>query len=231
MAQIGWGKPKIETCPSVNGKANNAWQEIDTPKQNTFNIDTELGAVTEAIEEGGNVVDSRTAANKYFVEWDQFVKKGKKLPFEDFNGIIEGEHALRVTPEDADNVGFLVERCTIRATKKFTSEEGTIVHYKAQILKPAEGQMLKEYYANALTLDKYKLYFGNAADSSGKVVTATSAGNVTAVKDANWITVSTSGKATTVKVTANDTGALRVGVVSITADGKTSHVEVTQIPS
>lgn len=231
MAILSWGKCKIEFAASKAGAPNGAWKEIDTPKENTTKITPTAGTEVTATEEGGEAVDSRTGKNSYSFEFDLFVKKGVARPFNDNDGVIAGEFAFRITPEDESTEGSQIDRCSLRVEESYTTADGKILHYVAKCLKPAAGKIVKEYVADELKLDKTKLYFGNAADTTGKVVTASSTGNVTASKDADWITVSTSGKATTVKVEANTTGNVRTGVVTITADGKSSRVEVTQIPA
>lgn len=231
MAILSWGKPKIQTAASIGGVPNSSWLDIDTPKENTTKITPTAGNEITALEEGGEVVDSRTGKNSYTFEFDLFVKKGVARPFEDNDGVIAGEYAFRITPEDESNEGAQIDRCSLRVEESYTTADGKILHYVAKCLKPAAGKIVKPYTAKGLTLDKYKLYFGSAADNTGKVVTATSTGNVTATKNASWITASTSGKTTTVKVSANDTNDVRTGIVTITADGTSSQVEITQIPA
>ena len=231
MAILSWGKCNIECADSVAGAPVGVWKEIDTPKADTTKITPTAGTEVVATEEGGEVVDSRTGKNSYTFEFDLFVKKGVARPFDDNDGVIAGEYAFRITPEDESNEGVQIDRCSLRVEESYTTADGKILHYVAKCLKPAAGKIVKPYIANSLTLDKTKLYFGSAADNTGKVVTATSTGNVTAVKDASWITVSTSDKATTIKVSANNTGNSRTSIVTITADGKSAQVEVTQIPA
>ena len=231
MAILAWGKCKIEFANSVAGTPSGIWTEIDTPKEDTTKITPTAGAEVTAIEEGGEVVDFRTAKNSYTFEFDLFVKKGVARSFDDNDGVIPGEFAFRITPEDASNEGVQIDRCSLRVEESYTTADGKILHYVAKCLKPASGKIIKPYVANGLVISKAKLYFSNAADTTGKVITATSTGNVTASKDASWITVSTSGKDTTVKVEANTTGNVRIGVVTITADGKSAQAEIVQIPA
>lgn len=232
MAILSWGKPRIQFAASVAGVPNGGWTDIDTPKQDTTKITPTAGTEVTATEEGGEVVDSRSGKNSYSFEFDLFVKKGVARPFADTDGVIPGDFAFRIVPEDPSNEGAQIDRCTLRVEENFTAADGKILHYVAKCLKPATGRIVKPYVENGLTLDKTKLYFGNAADTTGKVVTATSTGNVTAaVSSESWATASASGKAVTIKVTANTTGAMRTAIVSITADGLTSQVEVVQIPA
>lgn len=151
MALLSWGKPGIETTTSTDGApgAAAAWREIDTPKENTTKLTPTAGTSTEAIEEGGDIVDFRTGKTKFQLEFDLFVKKGKKRPWDDEDGIIEGEHAFRITPEDEDCEGIQIDRCKLRVEESYATAEGKMLHYVAQILKPKNGKKVKPYFKNA----------------------------------------------------------------------------------
>lgn len=150
MALLSWGKPTIETTTSTNGApaASATWTAIDTPKDTTTKLNPTAGTEVEAVEEGGDVVDSRTGKNKYQFEFDHFVKKGKDRPWEDNDGIIAGEHAFRVTPEDEDCEGIQIDRCTLRVEENYSTADGIMLHYVAKVLKPAIGKMVKPYFKN-----------------------------------------------------------------------------------
>lgn len=146
MATLNWGKMKLQTKPSEGGEPKNSaeWKAIDTPKNGTTKIDTTEGNVTEALEEGGGVVDSRTEQSKYKLEFDLFVKKDTDPPFEDVDGVIQGEHAFRLIPEDPTAKGYIVDRAQVSVTESFTSAEGGLMHYVIKVLKPKEGKFLKK---------------------------------------------------------------------------------------
>lgn len=147
MSVLSWGKPQIETTPSTNGApASSAmWTKIDTPKKDTTKLTPTAGEESEALEEGGEPVDSRTGKNKYTFEFDLFVKKGGTRPWEDNDGVISGEHAFRLTPEDDACEGILIDRCTLRLEDSYSTAEGILLHYVAKVLKPATGKMVKPY--------------------------------------------------------------------------------------
>lgn len=233
MAILSWGKPKIKHAESVDGSpATGAqWKEIDTPKQDTTKVTPTAGNEVTANEEGGEVVDSRVGKNTYQFEFDIFVKKGQPRPFEDEDGFIKGEHAFRVIPEDDACEGMQIDRCTLRVEESYSAADGKLLHYVAKCLKPATGKTVKPYIDNGLTVDKPILYFGNAADTTGKEITVTSTGNISAATSSeSWATVTTSGKKATVKVTANNTNSARKAVITITADSRSAQVDVLQIP-
>lgn len=150
MSVLSWGKPKIETAPSTDGApgASATWKEIDTPKEDTTKLTPTAGTEQEATEEGGELVDSRKGKNKYTFEFDLFVKKGKKRPWEDNDGVIAGEHAFRLTPEDEDCEGIQIDRSTLSLEDSYATADGILLHYVAKVLKPKEGKMVKPYFKN-----------------------------------------------------------------------------------
>ena len=151
MALLSWGKPLIETTTSTDGApaASASWTAIDTPKDGTTKLNPTAGTEQEAIEEGGDIVDSRTGKNKYTFEFDLFVKKGKQRPWQDTDGVISGEHAFRVTPEDDTCEGIQIDRCTLRVEENYSTAEGILLHYVAKVLKPTTGKMVKPYTKNS----------------------------------------------------------------------------------
>ena len=148
MAILSWGKCKIEHSVS-NGMAGTNWTELDTPKENTTKLTPTAGTVQEAKEEGGAVVDSRVGKNSYEFEFDLFVKKGVTRPFDDDDGVINGEHAFRVTPEDTACEGILIDRSSLRVEERYSTEEGKMLHYVAKVLKPTTGKMVKPFTAGS----------------------------------------------------------------------------------
>lgn len=151
MAILSWGKLKIETTPSENGepKSGATWKVLDTPKNGTTKIETTAGNVVEALEEGGGVVDSRTEVNKFQLEFDLFVKKGVAAPFTDVDGVIPGEHAFRITPEDPKAVGYVINRAQVSVQESYTSADGGILHYVVKALKPKTGGFVQHYQAQS----------------------------------------------------------------------------------
>lgn len=71
------------------------------------------------------------------------------------------------------------------------------------------------------------LSFAKSADTTGKAISVTATGVVTAQSSESWATVEVSEKIVTVKVTANS-GSKRTALVTILADDKAATVEVTQ---
>jgi hypothetical protein len=153
MALLSWGKPTIQHATSSDGAPSGEWTDIDTPKQDTTKITPTAGTETTAQEEGGDIVDVRNAKNTYQLEFDLFVKKGKARPFEDNDGVIAGEHAFRVIPEDDECEGAQIDRSTIRLEDSYTSADGILLHYVIRPLKPKTGKTVKPYYKSTGTTE------------------------------------------------------------------------------
>lgn len=148
MAVISWGKPsQFQTTTSVDGApgADGAWEDIETPKDGTLQINVTEGAETTATEEGGGLVDVRYNPNTYELTFTEFVKKGKTSIFADNDGVIEGEHAFRFLPEDDTCEGRQIDRSTVRVVETYTVADGILRQYKAKCLKPKTGNTVKKY--------------------------------------------------------------------------------------
>lgn len=147
MAVLSWGKCKIETTPSTNGAPTTpeSWEALDTPKEDTTKITPTAGTEKTATEEGGELVDVRYGKNTYTLEFDLFVKKGGERPFEDSDGLIAGEHAFRITPEDEECEGAQIDRSVVRCDESYSTADGKMLHYVARCLKPKTGKTVKPY--------------------------------------------------------------------------------------
>jgi hypothetical protein len=145
MSVLSWGKPKLEKTTSTGGVAGSTWTEIDTPKEDTCKLTVTAGSEVTATQEGGEIVDIRYNPATYVLEFDLFVKKGAARPFEDNNGIISGEYAFRLTPEDTACEGFIMPRAVVKVEESYAAADGILLHYEAKALKPANGNMVQPY--------------------------------------------------------------------------------------
>lgn len=148
---LSWGTPDIEFASSANGapEANAAWTHLPIPKSDTTKLTATAGTETVATEEGGGIVDVRNGKNSFQFEFDLFRKKGETPPFTQNDGLIAGEWAFRLTPEETSCPGILIERNALRVETSYTTADGIIDHYVARCLKPATGNTVKPYQAGA----------------------------------------------------------------------------------
>jgi hypothetical protein len=230
MAKISWGKPTLEIAPLNNGVAG-AFTPFPTPVEGSTKLTTEKGTKLEAPLEGGELADIRYNKSKYTAELELYKTAGKSKPIPDADGVIETEYALRLTPEDPANEGWIIDRASVSVEDTWDSKTGHKWKYTFEALKPATGAILKPYAAQVLAVTPTSLAFTAAADSAGKAITATSSGSLTYAGksgDSEWLTVTRSGKVATVKVAANANSEGRSAYVTLTADGKSAAVLVTQ---
>jgi hypothetical protein len=145
-SKLKWGKMTVEIAPITAGTIG-TYTAIFTPKQGGFALNVEDGNKLEAFIEGGERIDVRQDAKKYSFEFQVLLGEGLEKPIEDVDGIILGEYAIRVIPENALLDGFLMERASVSVSETFTSEEGHLATYTFEALKPTSGKMLKPYTA------------------------------------------------------------------------------------
>lgn len=153
MSVLSWGKPTVEFTKSVNGapatEPSASWTAFPEIKEDTAKLTTTEGTKKEATEEGGDVVDTRRGKNKYVFELEIFVKKGDEKPIEDEDGVIVDNYAVRLTPEDEECEGFLIENATVSVTESWSSADGKLWKYTFDAKKPKTGKTLKPYTKSA----------------------------------------------------------------------------------
>lgn len=144
MAVLSWGKPKVEfakTEPAtgLGPSGDTGWTPFGEIKEDSASLDVTEGERIEATEEGGGVVDARRKANKYVFVLELFVKKGDTRPIPDINGIIADNYAVRLTPEDAECEGFLLDKTNVTVSERWTAAEGKILRYTFDAIKPGKN--------------------------------------------------------------------------------------------
>ena len=147
MSVLSWGKPTIEVALLGADGTPGEWTEIDTPKQDTSQLTTEAGTKTEATEEGGGTVDVRYDKSKYTFVCQLFAKKGGSKPIEDNDGVVLDNYAVRLTPEDPTNVGFVMDKTNVSLVDTWSAADGKLWQYTFEGLVPSEGKILKPYTA------------------------------------------------------------------------------------
>lgn len=153
MAQLSWGKPTIEfgKC-GTNGVAPTTWTKLAfDPVENSTKLTPTKGEKKEAKVEGGENEAVKYAKNTYVFEFEVRAAKGRVKPIEDADGVVEGEYAVRLTPEDATVEGILIDRATVSVEETFDTAEGKKWKYTFDVLKPAEGNQVKPYNSLAVS--------------------------------------------------------------------------------
>lgn len=236
MAILSYGKPLIELAPvDIDGNIGR-WFAIDTPKENTSNLETSAGDKTEYIEEGGGLVDSYQKKSKYTLKFELFGKKGKTKPIKDNNGVITQNYAARITPEDPSTLGLFMPRCSASCDETWSTQDGILWKYSFDgLLSPDYEEIYDNFTPTELlrTSDNYVAF--SATEEEDKEVTCeVGAGatlSITKEEDMSWVTASAEGGKVTISVSANTTGEKRVGWLTITDGQRTAELKVIQSAS
>ncbi|MBD3591490.1 hypothetical protein [Bacteroides sp. GM023] len=149
MAQLSWGKPTIEfgKC-GANGAAPTTWTKLAyDPVESSTKLTPTKGEKKEAKVEGGENEAVKYARNTYAFEFEVRAAKDRVKPIADADGVVEGEYAFRLTPEDATCEGILIERSVVSLEESYDTAEGKKWKYTVDVLKPASGNQVKPYLA------------------------------------------------------------------------------------
>ena len=143
MAVIGWGKPTIVISKLDTSGEPTTWTEVPTPAEDTTNLTTTKGDKTEAKLEGGANEDVKYGRNTYALAYQIRIAKGKTMPFKALDGVVEGEYAVAVQPEDPTVPGIMIKKSVVSAEDTFATAEGGAVIYTHDALQPNEGSQVE----------------------------------------------------------------------------------------
>lgn len=152
MAQLSWGKPSIEfgKC-GADGAAPTTWDKLAfDPVENSTKLTPTKGEKKEAKVEGGENEAVKYGKNTYVFEFEVRGAKGRTKPIPDSDGVVEGEYAVRLTPEDPTVEGILIDKSTVSVEETFDTAEGKKWKYTFDVLKPTTGNQVKPYTAPAV---------------------------------------------------------------------------------
>jgi hypothetical protein len=147
MSKISWGKPTLEIAPVSAAGVIGTYTALPIPVKDSTQLTTEKGEKLEAPLEGGELADVRYDKNKYTCEFELYKTKGASKPITDDDGIVETEYALRLTPEDPTNEGWLMKRASVSVEDTWAANIGHKWKYTFEALKPTTGKLLEPYTA------------------------------------------------------------------------------------
>lgn len=146
MPELSWGKPRIKIGKlAANGATPSSWIELPTPIENTTKLTVQKGEKKEAKIEGGENEAVKYSANIYALELEIRSAKGRAKPVEDTDGIIEGEYAVILQPENPTAEGLQIDRCVVSVEDSYDGER---IRYIFNVLKPNVGSQVKYKHIN-----------------------------------------------------------------------------------
>lgn len=132
MSTISWGKPRL-IAKKLGGSGT--WLELPTPVQDSTELTTTKGEKKEAKIEGGENEDVKYERNTYSLAASIRAAKDRKKPFDDADGVIDGNYAFVLIPEDPTNRGFVFRKSVISAADSFTAADGGVWEYVVDAIK------------------------------------------------------------------------------------------------
>ncbi|EJW96425.1 hypothetical protein EVA_15468 [gut metagenome] len=111
--------------------------------ENSTKLTPTKGKKMEAKIEGGENEAVKYGANTYTLEFEIRIGKGRKKPIEDVDGVIDGEYALKLQPEDKTVEGLKIDRSSLSVEETYDTENGTKLKYTVDVLKPETGNQVK----------------------------------------------------------------------------------------
>lgn len=159
MAVIGWGRPTIVISKLDSSGEPTTWSEVPTPAEDSTSLTTTKGDKTEAKLEGGANEDVKYGRNTYALAYQIRVAKGKEMPFVALDGVVDGEYAVAVQPEDPSVPGIMIKKSVVSAEDTYSTAEGGAIVYTHDALQPNEGSQVEW---GVITIQR---------DSDGKTIT------------------------------------------------------------
>lgn len=141
MSNLSWGKPRI-FVKDIDAETPK-WNELNTPVQNSTELQTTKGDKLEAPVEGGENEDVKYKDGKYAVLYNIRKKKSRAVPIPNKNGVASHHYAFCLMPEDKTNLGFYVENSSVTVDDTFTADDGAIWAINHDAIAAASGNTVK----------------------------------------------------------------------------------------
>lgn len=141
MGNLSWGKPRIfvKDLDTENSK----WKELNTPVQDTTELQPTKGDKMEAPVEGGENEEVKYKDGKYAVVYNIRKYKGRAMPIPNKNGVAPNHYAFCLMPEDNTNIGFYVEKTTVTVDDTFTPADGAVWAINHDAIAATSGNTVK----------------------------------------------------------------------------------------
>lgn len=164
--ELAWGKCTIKIGKlQENGDEPNSWIDIPTPIEDSTKLTPTKGKKMEAKIEGGANEAVKYGANTYLFEFEIRAGKGRKKPIDDVDGVINGEYAIKVQPEDKTVEGIRIDRSTLSLEETYDTANGVKWKYSADVLKPKTGNQVKQEVINFNTAGSLRVVISDDGGS------------------------------------------------------------------
>lgn len=182
MSKLSWGKPRIFVKDLDTNDA--PWVELNTPVQDSTELQPTKGNKMEAPIEGGENEDVMYQASKYAVVYNIRKLKGRSVPIPHKNGVVSKNYAFMLMPEDGTNIGFYIEKTTVTVDDNFKCAEGAAWNIQHDAIAAASGNTVK--WGTVVVAAKtdegatgHTITFTETQLAEGQTTATTETGNVT----------------------------------------------------
>ena len=141
MSNLSWGKPRI-FIKDLDAETP-AWKELNTPVQDSTELQPTKGDKMEAPVEGGENEEVKYKDSTFAVVYNIRKYKGRQVPIPNKNGVASHHYAFMLQPEDPANIGFYIEKTAVTVDDTFTTADGAIWAIQHDALAPASGNTVK----------------------------------------------------------------------------------------
>lgn len=179
MSNLSWGKPRIFVKDLDTQNAD--WKELNTPVQDSTELQPTKGDKMEAPVEGGELEDVKYKDSTFAVVYNIRKKKGREVPIPNKNGVAMKQYAFMLQPEDPSNIGFYIERSSVSVDDTFNANDGAIWAIQHDAVAATSGNTVKwgtVAIANG-TGDTKTITFTETQLAEGQETATTVTGNVT----------------------------------------------------
>lgn len=142
------------------------------------------------------------------------------------SGETEGDTKITIWGLDYLKSEVITGLATVGVTVSSNATDASIIN-TINTLSAKKEATLKDALVPYPEATPTTLTFTKDADTTGKVITVSTAGTVTATSDESWCTVTVASKKVTAKVEANS-GAERTATITVTQNSKSVTIAVTQ---
>jgi len=164
MATVSWGAPTLEFIKLGQGvdpsqasawaSGSNSYVKIkgDILLEDSSQLNTSDGETKTLKNEFGEDVDRKQMPASYDFETSVIKKKGETVvqtAFSPVNGIVDGDWAMRLTPEDWQTTGFAFYKCSISTAKGWNADQGALDIIRVAGLLPdgTSKEICRDYVA------------------------------------------------------------------------------------
>ena len=141
MSNLSWGKPRIFVKDLDTENA--PWKELNTPVQDSTELQSTKGDRMDAPIEGGENEETKYKDSSFAVVYNIRKYKGRAVPIPNKNGVAKKHYAFMLQPEDPTNIGFYIEKTTVSVDDTFTANDGAIWAIQHDALTATSGNTVK----------------------------------------------------------------------------------------